>query len=40
MANYRFRQGPVTDERFSDRPAAEPDDWVPAHEMADYRFRR
>jgi polysaccharide biosynthesis transport protein len=29
-----------TDERFRERRAPEPESWVPAHEVADYRFRR
>jgi len=28
------------DERFRERWAAEPDDWAPAHDLADYRLRR
>lgn len=43
-AYKRWRQ-PDVDERLSDRFASEPDEWTPAHEMADYemadyRFRR
>jgi uncharacterized protein involved in exopolysaccharide biosynthesis len=34
------REYPVEDERFRERWAAEPDDWAPAHEIADYRLRR
>ncbi|QOZ37856.1 hypothetical protein XH92_14145 [Bradyrhizobium sp. CCBAU 53421] len=30
----------VADERFSDPPVDEPDDWALAHEMIDYRLRR
>jgi uncharacterized protein involved in exopolysaccharide biosynthesis len=37
---YERWRAAVADERFSDRPAAEPDDWAPAHEMANYRFRQ
>ena len=36
---HERRAVPVTDERFSDRQPAAPNDWERAYEMADYRFR-